>query len=142
LVQVVTLGIRPPAGGLAAEGRFVTYARLVRVRSRCRSAEPEDVYVLRRSAKCRRPADDKPAFLGDYATELESETQIPAVQIRAYLSRLELERLEAKSIGLGDCPSYMSDLDEEIAHCRSAYVGTAVIEIAVFRGELSGRQAG
>ncbi len=73
---------------------------------------------------------------------LESETQTSAVVIRAYLSRLELERLEAKSIGLGDCQTYMSDLDEEIARCRSAYVGAAFTEIAVFRGELSGRQAG
>jgi hypothetical protein len=36
----------------------------------------------------------------------------------------------------------MADLDDEISLCRAAFVGAAVTEIAVARGELSGRQTG
>jgi hypothetical protein len=72
----------------------------------------------------------------------ESDTQISAADIRAYLSQLQAERLEAKTVGLDECQTYINELDDEIAHCRSAYVGAAVTEIAVLRGELSGRQTG
>jgi hypothetical protein len=65
-----------------------------------------------------------------------------ATEIRSHLHRLELERLEAKSVGLDDCGSYMAQLDDEIAHCRSAFLGAAVTELAVLRGELHGRQLG
>ncbi len=71
-----------------------------------------------------------------------AETYISAVEIRTCLNRLQLERLDAKSVGLADCQSYMSDLEEDIEHCRSAFVGAAVTEIAVLRGELSGRLEG
>jgi hypothetical protein len=65
-----------------------------------------------------------------------------ASQIRAHLERLNLERLEAESVGLTACRAYMKDLDEEISECRAAFVGAAVTEIAVARGELSGRLLG
>jgi hypothetical protein len=70
------------------------------------------------------------------------ETNVSAVEILAYLNRLQVERFEAKLVGLGNCASYMSELDEEITHCRSAFVATAVTEIAVLRGQLSGQQCG
>ena len=71
-----------------------------------------------------------------------SETQISAVEIRAYLTQLQMERLEAKAVGLDECETYINELDDEIAHCSSVYVGAAVTEIAVLKGQLSGRQTG
>jgi hypothetical protein len=68
--------------------------------------------------------------------------QPSAVEILADLRRLQMERHEAKLVGLGDCQTYMADLDDEIEQCRSTFVGAAVTEIAVLRGELSGRQTG
>jgi hypothetical protein len=70
------------------------------------------------------------------------ENQASAADVLAHLNRLHLERVEAKLAGLADCATYMSELDEEIAHCRSVFVGAAVTEIAVLRGELSGRLEG
>jgi hypothetical protein len=70
------------------------------------------------------------------------ENQTSAAEVLAYLNRLQLERFEAKLVGLGDCQTYMAELDDEIAHCHSVFVGAAVTEIAVLRGELSGRQLG
>jgi hypothetical protein len=65
-----------------------------------------------------------------------------AAELQHRLRLLELERLEAQDIGLTDCALYRRDLEEEMAHCRAAYVGAAVTEIATFRAELSGRQVG
>ena len=70
------------------------------------------------------------------------ENSVSAVEVRAHLNRLQMERFEAKLVGLGECRTYMSELDEEITHCRSVFVGAAVTEIAVLRAELSGRQVG
>jgi hypothetical protein len=70
------------------------------------------------------------------------ENYVSATEIRAYLNQLQMERLEAKLVGLDDCRTYMTDLEGEIAQCRMAYVGAAVIEIAMLRGELSGRLLG
>jgi hypothetical protein len=65
-----------------------------------------------------------------------------ASEIRAHLTRLQLERLDADAVGLTECEAYMADLEDEISLCRAAYVGVAVTEIAVARGELSGRLFG
>ena len=65
-----------------------------------------------------------------------------AVEILKHLQTLELERLEAESIGLMDCERYRRDFEEEVAACRGAFVGAAVTEIAVLRAELSGRRFG
>jgi hypothetical protein len=65
-----------------------------------------------------------------------------AADLRQRLRLLELERLEAQHIGLTDCEQYRSDLEDEMAECRAAYVGAAVTEIATLRSELSGRQVG
>jgi hypothetical protein len=65
-----------------------------------------------------------------------------ASEIRAHLNQLELERVEAKSTGLGRNETYMADLEDEISEYRAAFVGAAVTEIAVARGELWGRLDG
>ena len=65
-----------------------------------------------------------------------------ASEIRAHLTRLQMERIDADAAGLTHCEAYMADLDDEISLCRAAFVGAAVTEIAVARGELSGRQTG
>jgi hypothetical protein len=70
------------------------------------------------------------------------ESYASAVEILVHLNRLQLERLEARSMGLGDRQTSMTALDEEIAHYRAAFVGAAVTETAVLRGELCGRQMG
>lgn len=63
-------------------------------------------------------------------------------ELRAHLSRLQLERLEAASVGLTACEAYMQDLEDEISECRAAFVGAAVTELAIARAELSGRLVG
>jgi len=55
---------------------------------------------------------------------------------------LFLERAAAEIAGLGANRRYMDDLEQEISGCRGAYVGAAVTEIAVLRGELGGRLFG
>lgn len=65
-----------------------------------------------------------------------------AADIRAHLNRLHLERVAAESAGLTKCAPYMADLEDEISEYRAAFVGAAVTEIAVARGELSGRPVG
>jgi hypothetical protein len=66
-----------------------------------------------------------------------------AGDLRTRLNRLYLERIDARSIGLADSDAaYMADLDQEIEECRSAFLGAVVIEIAVLRAEVLGRQTG
>ena len=65
-----------------------------------------------------------------------------ASDMRVELNRLMAERFEAVACGLADNEFYLRELDEELAHCRDAYVGLAVTEIATFRAELSGPQWG
>ena len=62
--------------------------------------------------------------------------------LRAHLTRLQLERVEAAEVGLTASEAYMADLDDEILLCRAAFAGAAVTEIAVARAELSGRLFG
>jgi hypothetical protein len=52
------------------------------------------------------------------------------------LEVLEAERACALQAGLGANRLYISDLEEEIAAVRAAYVGSAVIEIARLRAWL------
>jgi hypothetical protein len=65
-----------------------------------------------------------------------------ASDIRAHLTRLELERIDAAEVGLTGCEAYMADLEDEILICRAAFAGARVTEIAVARAELSGRLLG
>jgi hypothetical protein len=91
----------------------------------------------------RRSADDKtvPA-LQDPMRLQPKEPEMSAAEIRNRLNLLELERLEAESVGLLDNERYRWALDEEMAECRAAYVCAAVAEIASLRAELFGRQVG
>jgi hypothetical protein len=65
-----------------------------------------------------------------------------AGDMRIYLGQLMAERLEASEAGLGENVVYMTELEDDLAAARDAYVGLAVTEIATLRGELSGRQVG
>jgi len=65
-----------------------------------------------------------------------------ATDARTQLQRLQAERLDAVEAGLGDNALYMNDLQNDIEASRSLYIGLAVTEIAVLRGQLSGPQIG
>ena len=62
--------------------------------------------------------------------------------IRAHLNRLHLELLEAESVGLTACETYMQDLENEIFECRAALTGATVTDLAVARAEVHGRLVG
>ena len=81
------------------------------------------------------PADDKRAHLRD-------DRHMSSVEIRDRLRELAQERMAAEDAGLTADAAYMADLDSEVLECRLALVGALVTEIAVFRGELFGRNAG
>jgi septum formation topological specificity factor MinE len=65
-----------------------------------------------------------------------------ATDIRQRLELLENERALALETALANDPAYMADLREEILATRHAFVGSAVVEIASFRAQLSGPQVG
>lgn len=65
-----------------------------------------------------------------------------ASDVQDHLQLLLVERALAAVEGLSANAAYMSDLENEIAHTRDAYVGAAVTEIAILRAELSGRLEG
>jgi hypothetical protein len=65
-----------------------------------------------------------------------------ATEIQTQLHQLHVERALAAVEGLDANDAYMSDLEDEIAATRYAYVGAAVTEIATLRAELSGPQVG
>ena len=65
-----------------------------------------------------------------------------APEIAERLRLLYAERAVAEREGLSSNRRYMDDLEREINGCRDAYVGAAVTEIAVLRGELGGRLSG
>ena len=61
-----------------------------------------------------------------------------AAELRGRLVVLNAERAAAALAGLDANREYMDDLESEIAAERTAYVGTAVTEIATLRAALSG----
>jgi hypothetical protein len=65
-----------------------------------------------------------------------------ATDARLQLHRLQVERLDAVEAGLGENVLYMTDLENDIAASRVAFVALAVTEIASFRAQLSGRNEG
>jgi hypothetical protein len=65
-----------------------------------------------------------------------------AIQMQNHLRELQTERALASVEGLSNDSAYMSDLEDEIAATRSAYVTAAVTEIATLRARLSGPQLG
>jgi hypothetical protein len=69
-------------------------------------------------------------------------TVMRASDMRLYLAGLMAERLEATEANLDSNALYMRELEDDLTAAREAYVGLAVTEIAMLRGELSGRQAG
>jgi hypothetical protein len=69
---------------------------------------------------------------------LSQDSPATAALLRQRLWALQGERLEALAAGLGANSLFMADLDRELEDTHAAYVGTAVTEIAVLRGELSG----
>jgi hypothetical protein len=70
------------------------------------------------------------------------EPHVSAAEFQHQLRLLQLERVEAREIGLIDCENYRRDLEKEMAECRAAFAGAAVTEIAVLRAELFGRHLG
>jgi hypothetical protein len=88
-----------------------------------------------RRRKRRLPADDSPVRLSEHPA-------MNSMDLRARLTLLHLERLEAESAGMTACETYMRDLDDEICHCRAAFTGAVVTELAVARAERSGRLYG
>jgi hypothetical protein len=67
---------------------------------------------------------------------MQSEMSTTPADMKERLEVLEAERACALQAGLGANRLYISDLDEEIAAVRAAYVGSAVIEIARLRAWL------
>jgi hypothetical protein len=65
-----------------------------------------------------------------------------ATDARQQLHRLQAERLDAVDAGLGQNELYMTELENDIASSRFAYVALAVTEIATLRAQLSGPQVG
>jgi hypothetical protein len=62
--------------------------------------------------------------------------------IRAQLARLQIERIDASDIGLGENETYMADLEQEILECHTLLAIAAVTEAAVARAEHTGRLFG
>jgi hypothetical protein len=76
-------------------------------------------------------------------TGLSSDSELmTATDARLQLHRLQVERLDAVEAGLGENVLYMTELENDIASSRVAYVALAVTEIASFRAQLSGPNEG
>jgi hypothetical protein len=85
----------------------------------------------------------KASYSRDHLRRDETTMSIKtASDIRQQLQLLETERALALDTMLAHDPAYMTHLREEIFATRHAYVGSAVVEIASFRAQLSGAQAG
>jgi hypothetical protein len=65
-----------------------------------------------------------------------------AIEVQNHLRQLHAERALAVVEGLHENAAYMTDLDDEIEAAHTAYVATAVTEIATLRAQLSGSQLG
>ena len=65
-----------------------------------------------------------------------------ALDVKSRLEGLYEERALACLCDLAEEPSYMDDLEADIASTRDAFVGAAVTELATLRGELGGRLQG
>jgi hypothetical protein len=61
-----------------------------------------------------------------------------ALELRIHLLELKAERALAEETGVASIPSYMADLERDIARSTAAFVGAAVTEIASFRAQISG----
>jgi hypothetical protein len=72
-------------------------------------------------------------------TPRPQETVMTAIDARARLQRLAVQRTEA---ALAGDATVMAGLSADIEACRAAYTGLAITEIASFRAQLSGPQVG
>jgi len=67
---------------------------------------------------------------------------VSASQARSRLDVLLEERDAARRTPLATNRIYMNDLEADIAVSRAVFVGAAVTEVAILRGERFGRQQG
>ena len=65
------------------------------------------------------------------------EPTVTAVDARARLRRLVVERAVAADSALGTDEAYMDDLSTDIQRSRVAFIGLAVTEIATLRAEIT-----
>ena len=69
---------------------------------------------------------------------MKTLTPITAAELKQRLELLESERALAGLNGLAENQLYATDLEDEAAVIRAAYIGAAVTEIATLRAEISG----
>ena len=79
---------------------------------------------------------------GSTSSRMSDLSDMTAIDVKRRLVLLFEERALAMTVGLGDDPAYMADLDDEIAATKAAWTGAAVTEIASLRAQLSGALAG
>jgi hypothetical protein len=79
---------------------------------------------------------------GSTSSRMPDLADMTAIDVKRRLVLLFEERALAMTVGLGDDPAYMADLDDEIAATKAAWTGAAVTEIASLRAQLSGALAG
>ncbi len=63
-------------------------------------------------------------------------------QARARLIRLQAERFAALELGVENPSPYMARIDAAIEEARTAYITSAVLEIALLRESLAGATHG
>ena len=63
-------------------------------------------------------------------------------QARARLIRLQAERFAALELGIENPSPYMARIDAAIEEARTAYITSAVLEIALLRESLAGATHG
>jgi hypothetical protein len=94
------------------------------------------ICIRRSTTKTSRGTDDRARATGD------DRLSMSARRLLDQLHLLHLELACARESGLIASERYRRDLEAEMAHCRTAFVGAAVTEIAVLRAQLWGRQLG
>jgi hypothetical protein len=63
-------------------------------------------------------------------------------ELRLRLNRLAEERILAREWGLARVSAYVKDLDRELSRTRAAYAEAVILELALLRAELEGRNEG
>jgi hypothetical protein len=63
-------------------------------------------------------------------------------ELRVRLAELAEERILARECGLANDLAYIRDLQLEVDGTRAAYAGAVVLQVALFRAELDGRNQG
>jgi hypothetical protein len=65
-----------------------------------------------------------------------------SLALRSTLAGLAEERISARACGLANDPSYIEDLELEVAETRFALSAAVVLQIALLRASLVGRHQG